>query len=108
MSSKILTDSSSPSYKSPLSVSPSSRHLRSSKLTWCRAAEFDLKVAMASTSALISYLSLINDTTNHARYTLEAYDLSQYMKLDASALRALNRSSFPLLPRPETDVRWEQ
>lgn len=51
---------------------------------------------MASTSALISYLSLMNDTMNHARYTLEAYDLSQYMKLDASALRALNRSSFPL------------
>ncbi|KAF8327747.1 putative DNA mismatch repair protein MSH2 [Cantharellus anzutake] len=52
--------------------------------------EFDLKVAMGATAALISYLSLTHDDSNHAQYALVRHDLSQYMRLDASALRALN------------------
>lgn len=53
-------------------------------------AEFDLKQAMGATAALISYMHLINDEANYSQYTLRHHDLSQYMKLDASALRALN------------------
>jgi DNA mismatch repair protein MSH2 len=53
-------------------------------------AEFDLKLAMAATSALISYLSLMADDSNFGHYHLRSHDLSQFMKLDASALRALN------------------
>lgn len=98
MSSKTSTDSSRPSSWSPPSVR---FHLisvlrQASSLT-IFPAEFDLKIAMASTAALVSYLSLMNDTSNHNSYTLETHDLSQYMKLDASALRALNRPSLPLL-----------
>ncbi|ORY74755.1 DNA mismatch repair protein MSH2 [Leucosporidium creatinivorum] len=57
--------------------------------------EFDLKSAMAATSALISYLGLMSDDSNFAAYSLVPHDLKQYMKLDASALRALN-----LMPDP--------
>ncbi|KAG8902921.1 MutS-like protein [Tulasnella sp. 403] len=60
--------------------------------------EFDLKQAMSATAALISYLSLMTDETNFGQYTLRHHDLSQYMKLDASALRALN-----LMPNPQRD-----
>ncbi|KAG8985310.1 MutS-like protein [Tulasnella sp. 427] len=60
--------------------------------------EFDLKLAMSATSALISYLNLMADDTNFGQYTLKHHDLSQYMRLDASALRALN-----LMPNPQRD-----
>ncbi|KAK9685635.1 MSH2 protein, partial [Basidiobolus ranarum] len=52
--------------------------------------EFELKHAMGSAACIIKYLSLLNDDTNFGNYTLRQHDLSQYMKLDASALRALN------------------
>ncbi|KAF8582578.1 DNA mismatch repair protein [Ramaria rubella] len=57
--------------------------------------EFDFKLAMGATSALVSYLSLLADPSNHGQYTLRRHDLAQYMKLDASALRALS-----LMPAP--------
>ena len=47
---------------------------------------------MSATSALISYLSLMAEDTNFGAYSLRHHDLSQFMKLDASALRALNRA----------------
>lgn len=41
-------------------------------------------------AALVQYLSLLTDDSNLGSYKLRTHDLSQYMKLDASALRALN------------------
>ena len=49
-----------------------------------------LPTAPSALSALILYLSLLEDPINHSSYTLKTHDLSQYMRLDASALRALN------------------
>lgn len=46
---------------------------------------------MASVAALISYLNLLSDPSNFGVYALKTHDLSMYMRLDASALRALNR-----------------
>nr|XP_019008106.1 DNA mismatch repair protein MSH2 [Kwoniella pini CBS 10737]OCF46887.1 DNA mismatch repair protein MSH2 [Kwoniella pini CBS 10737] len=57
--------------------------------------EFDMKAAMSAMSALLIYLNLLADTTMHGQYRLHKHDLSQYMKLDASALKALN-----LMPQP--------
>ncbi|CAE6437850.1 unnamed protein product [Rhizoctonia solani] len=57
--------------------------------------EYDLKTAMAAASALISYLSLTSDSSNSHQYTLRNHDLAQFMRLDASAVRALN-----LMPAP--------
>ncbi|KAJ1026916.1 hypothetical protein NDA16_002209 [Ustilago loliicola] len=57
--------------------------------------ELDLKVAMGAASALISYLALLTDELNFGQYTIRTHDLSQYLRLDNSALRALN-----LFPEP--------
>jgi DNA mismatch repair protein MSH2 len=53
-------------------------------------AQLTLPTAPSSLSALTTYLSLLSDPSNHSAYTLRTHDLSQYMKLDASALKALN------------------
>ncbi|PNS20577.1 DNA mismatch repair protein msh-2 [Sphaceloma murrayae] len=55
----------------------------------------DLKLAMSSAAALIKYLSVMSDPSNFGQYQLYQHDLSQYMKLDAAALKALN-----LMPGP--------
>ncbi|KAG5637197.1 hypothetical protein H0H81_005410 [Sphagnurus paluster] len=57
--------------------------------------ELSLPTAPSALSALILYLSLTSDPSNHGSYTLRTHDLSQYMKLDASALRALNLTEAP-------------
>jgi DNA mismatch repair protein MSH2 len=55
----------------------------------------DLKLAMGSSAALIKYLGVMHDNSNFGQYQLYQHDLSQFMKLDASALKALN-----LMPGP--------
>jgi len=55
----------------------------------------DLKLAMASAAALIKYLGVMTDASNYGQFQLYQHDLTQYMKLDASALKALN-----LMPGP--------
>ncbi|KAF9226411.1 DNA mismatch repair protein [Gyrodon lividus] len=45
--------------------------------------------APAALSALLTYLALPSDPANHGAYKLKAHDLAQYMRLDASAVRAL-------------------
>ncbi|KAL8915478.1 MAG: hypothetical protein Q9171_000042 [Xanthocarpia ochracea] len=55
----------------------------------------DLKLAMGSAGALIKYLGVLSDPSNFGQYQLYQHDLSQFMKLDASALKALN-----LMPGP--------
>ncbi|KAJ3144932.1 MutS-like protein [Geranomyces michiganensis] len=57
--------------------------------------EFELKSAMGCVACLIKYLGLLSLETNFHQYTLQLYDLSQYMRLDAAAVRALN-----LMPGP--------
>ncbi|KAF2083671.1 DNA mismatch repair protein [Saccharata proteae CBS 121410] len=55
----------------------------------------DLKLAMGSAAALIKYLGVMSDPSNFGQYQLYQHDLSQFMKLDAAALKALN-----LMPGP--------
>lgn len=55
----------------------------------------DLKLAMGAAAALIRYLGVMSDQTNFGQYQLYQHDLSQFMKLDAAALKALN-----LMPGP--------
>ena len=60
-----------------------------------RLPQTDLKLAMGSAASLIKYLGLLSDSSNFGEYKLYQHDLTQYMKLDAAALRALN-----LMPGP--------
>ncbi|KAF8436443.1 muts domain V-domain-containing protein [Terfezia claveryi] len=60
----------------------------------------ELKLAMGAASALIRYLGLMSDDTNFGQYQLYQHDLAQYMKLDASALKALN-----LMPGPRDGAK---
>lgn len=62
---------------------------------------------MSATSALISYLGLLADESNFSHFTLRNHDLTQYMKLDASALRALNRAFAPPSSLAATDVPFQ-
>ncbi|KIX07184.1 DNA mismatch repair protein msh-2 [Rhinocladiella mackenziei CBS 650.93] len=55
----------------------------------------DLKLAMGSAAALVKYLGVLTDPSNFGQFQLYQHDLSQFMKLDAAALRALN-----LMPGP--------
>ncbi|KAG2066034.1 DNA mismatch repair protein [Suillus decipiens] len=57
--------------------------------------ELSLLSAPSALSALISYLSLLSDSSNHGAYKLRTHDLARYMRLDASALRALNLIDAP-------------
>jgi DNA mismatch repair protein MSH2 len=60
----------------------------------------DLKLAMGAAACLIKYLGLMSDSSNFGQYQLYQHDLSQYMKLDASALKALN-----LMPGPRDGAK---
>jgi DNA mismatch repair protein MSH2 len=51
---------------------------------------------MSALAALILYLSLLSDLSLQNQFRLHHHDLAQYMKLDASALKALN-----LMPNPQ-------
>ncbi|KAF1816152.1 DNA mismatch repair protein MSH2 [Eremomyces bilateralis CBS 781.70] len=62
--------------------------------------QMDLKLAMGSAAALLRYLGIMSDSSNFGQYQLYQHDLSQYMKLDASAVRALN-----LMPGPRDGAK---
>ncbi|KAJ7138470.1 muts domain V-domain-containing protein [Mycena crocata] len=57
--------------------------------------QLNLSTAPSALAALIGYLGLLSDPANHHAYSLKTHDLEQYIKLDASALRALNLVEAP-------------
>jgi DNA mismatch repair ATPase MutS len=59
------------------------------------AAELALTAALPPLAALMSHLCLLSNPQNFGAFSVRTHDLAQYMKLDASALAALN-----LLPAP--------
>ncbi|KAF5340409.1 hypothetical protein D9611_007962 [Ephemerocybe angulata] len=52
--------------------------------------QLNLPNAPSALAALISYLSLLGDSDNYDQYKIRTHDLTQYMRLDASALKALS------------------
>lgn len=59
---------------------------------------FDQKLAMAACNALITYLDLLSSDMHRGAYELHSHDLSQYMKLDSSAVKALTLMPDPTQP----------
>lgn len=60
----------------------------------------ELKLAMGAAACLIRYLGVMSDSSNFGQYQLYQHDLTQYMKLDAAALKALN-----LMPGPRDGAK---
>ena len=54
----------------------------------------DMKHCLSTVAALIKYLNLMQEA-NHGQYKLARFDLSQYIKLDAAAVLALNLNPGP-------------
>ncbi|EPQ31019.1 uncharacterized protein PFL1_01208 [Pseudozyma flocculosa PF-1] len=79
----------------PKNIDQDLRRLLKDEAASISIAELDLAAAMGSATALIAYLGLLNDESNFGQYTLRTHDLSQYLRLDNAALRALN-----LFPEP--------
>ncbi|PWZ03787.1 putative DNA mismatch repair protein MSH2 [Testicularia cyperi] len=79
----------------PKSIEQDLRRLLKEEFAGISIPELDLKVAMGSVAALIAYLSLLMDESNFGQFSIRTHDLSQYLRLDSSALRALN-----LFPEP--------
>ncbi|KAI0777272.1 DNA mismatch repair protein [Trametes elegans] len=76
-------------------LNPSSMPSSSTTDAAATITQLQLPTAPAALSALVSYLSLLSDTSNHGAWSIRTHDLSQYMRLDASALRALNLTDAP-------------
>lgn len=57
--------------------------------------QLESHLAMGSTAALIKYLGLMSEPKNFGKFELVQHDLSQFMRLDSSAMKALN-----LMPGP--------
>ncbi|ORX41090.1 muts domain V-domain-containing protein [Kockovaella imperatae] len=91
----MVTELKSADFKSD-SVEQDLRRLLNESHSDAALPEFDLKHAMSAMAALTKFLSLASDSTLHGQFRLHRHDLSQYMKLDASALKALN-----LMPNPQ-------
>lgn len=57
--------------------------------------EFRLSSAILALAVLVRHLSLCSDASNHGKYSLRRFDLSQFVRLDSAAMKALN-----LFPQP--------
>ena len=90
ISSKISSVCSARILRQSSQVRPIVHHGKALQKLTNTAAVTDSKAAMSSAAALVTYLGLMADDSNFGSYHLKPHDLSQYLKLDASALKALN------------------
>ncbi|KAI8070861.1 putative DNA mismatch repair protein MSH2 [Gongronella butleri] len=65
------------------------------ELTTSARPEFELKQAMEACAGLIKYLGLLDNSDNFNQFKMVKHDLDQYMRLDSSALEALNMMPGP-------------
>ncbi|KAJ3073864.1 MutS-like protein [Podochytrium sp. JEL0797] len=86
----IVVTSRKRSYFDTKDVEQDLNRLLSGEINVSTLPEFEMQLAMGATASLMKYLQLLNDDSNFGQYRLETYDLSQYMRLDAAAMKALN------------------
>ncbi|KAK9462890.1 muts domain V-domain-containing protein [Lipomyces oligophaga] len=80
---------------SPRDIEQDLTRLLSGEISASMLPQMSLKIAMGAAACLVKYLGLMSDASNFGQYRLYQHDLSQYMKLDSAAVRALN-----LMPGP--------
>ncbi|CAO1618672.1 unnamed protein product [Sympodiomycopsis kandeliae] len=85
----IITERKTGDYNSG-NIEPDLSRLLKEDASSATLPEFSLKIGMSSMSALLTYLGLLHDETNFGQYSIRTHDLSQYLRLDASAVRALS------------------
>ncbi|KAI7828283.1 muts domain V-domain-containing protein [Kickxella alabastrina] len=61
--------------------------------------ELLLTLALGPLACALQYLGLLSDDSAHGTYAIRTHSLAQFMKLDASALDALNLLHRPQMPR---------
>ncbi|KAI5296644.1 MutS-like protein [Ascosphaera acerosa] len=72
-----------------------SRLLREDATTAGMVPITEQKLAAGAAAALLNYLGVMHDPSNFGQYRIYQHNLSEYMRLDAAAVRALN-----LMPGP--------
>jgi len=88
----LITDRKKVDYNCKDIVQDLNRLLKKDKsnLNSASISEVDLTHAMSCLSSLIRYLELLGDESSFNQFSLKTFDLSQYMRLDAAAVKALN------------------
>ncbi|KAL0480561.1 DNA mismatch repair protein Msh2 [Acrasis kona] len=89
----VLSDAKKSHFKTDTIEQDLSRLLKSSIKNFLEILE--KKHVMGAVACLIHYLDMMGDQNNYGYYDLATFDLDQFMKLDSSAVKALN-----LVPQP--------
>ncbi|KAK8968583.1 DNA mismatch repair protein MSH2 [Platanthera guangdongensis] len=85
----LLTERKKTEFKSRDLVQDLGRIIKGSIET-VRELLSEFQHALSALGALVSYTDLLADDYNYGNYTIQKYSLNRYMRLDSSAIRALN------------------
>ncbi|KAI9022519.1 muts domain V-domain-containing protein [Hyaloraphidium curvatum] len=57
--------------------------------------QFELRLAIDAVGCLVKYLGLMGEESNFGQFSISTHDLTQYVRLDAAAVRSLNLAPSP-------------